>query len=160
MRLIDASIRNPIAVAVCVLLICLFGGMSLGKLPLQLFPDIDRPNITIFTAWRAASPEETEAELLEPQEQVLQGLPGVEEVQGNANAGGSFINLTFAIGTDMRTALVDVIGRMNRVRSQPQDAERPVIQIGGGGGDANDSLGWFFVQLLPGTEGSIADQRS
>src|SRR5690606_20673804 len=61
---------------------------------------------------------------------------------------------------DMRTALVDVIGRMNRVRSQPQDAERPVIQIGGGGGDANDSLSWFFVQLLPGTEGTIADQRS
>src|SRR5690606_16118548 len=160
MRLIDASIRNPIAVAVCVLLICLFGGMSLGKLPLQLFPDIDRPNITIFTAWRAASPEETEAELLEPQEQVLQGLAGIEELQGNANAGGSFINLTFAIGTDMRTALVDVIGRMNRVRSQPQDAERPVIQVGGGGGDANASLSWFFVQLLPGTPGTIADQRS
>ena len=159
MRLITASIRNPIAVAVVVVLIGLFGSMSLVKLPLQLFPDIDRPNITIFTGWRAASPEETEAELLEPQEQVLQGLPGVEEIEGNANNGGSFINLTFAIGTDMRTALVDVIGRMNRVRSQPQDAERPVIQIGGGGGDANESLSWFFVQLLPGTEGPIQQYR-
>ena len=102
MRIIDASIRNPIAVGVGVLMICLFGSMSLGRLPLQLFPDIDRPNISIFTGWRAASPEETEAELLEPQEQVLQGLPGVEEIEGNANTGGSFINLTFAIGTDMR----------------------------------------------------------
>ena len=158
MRLITASIRNPIAVAVIVLLIGLFGAMSLVKLPLQLFPDIDRPNISIFTGWRAASPEETEAELLEPQEQVLQGLPGVEEIEGNANSGGSFINLTFAIGTDMRTALVDVIGRMNRVRSQPQDAERPIIQLGGWGG-ANDSLSWFFVQLLPGTEGPIQQYR-
>ncbi len=129
MRLISASIRNPIAVGVVVLLICLFGGLSLMKLPLQLFPNIDRPNITVFTGWRAASPEETEAELLEPQEQVLQGLPGVEEIEGNANTGGSFINLTFAIGTDMKSALVDVIGRMNRVRSQPQDADRPVIQL-------------------------------
>jgi multidrug efflux pump subunit AcrB len=160
MRLIQAAIRNPIAVGVVVLLICLFGGMSLTKLPLQLFPDIDRPNITVFTGWRAASPEETEAELLEPQEQVLQGLPGVEEIEGNANTGGSFINLTFAIGTDMRTALIDVIGRMNRVRSQPQDAERPVIQVGGGGNDSNDSLSWFFVQLLPGTQGPIENYRT
>ena len=159
MRLISASIRNPIAVGVVVLLICLFGGLSLMKLPLQLFPNIDRPNITVFTGWRAASPEETEAELLEPQEQVLQGLPGVEEIEGNANTGGSFINLTFAIGTDMKSALVDVIGRMNRVRSQPQDADRPVIQLGGGGNDANESLSWFFVQLLPGTPGPIEGYR-
>ena len=158
MRLITASIRNPIAVAVVVLLIALFGGMSLMKLPLQLFPDIDRPNISITTGWRAASPEETEAELLEPQEQVLQGLPGVEEIEGNANTGGSFINLTFAIGTDMKSALVDVIGRMNRVRSQPQDADRPIIQLGGGG-SSNDSLSWFFVQLLPGTQGPIENYR-
>ena len=82
MRLINASIRNPIAVGVIVLLVCLFGSMSLGRLPLQLFPDIDRPNISIFTGWRAASPEETEAELLEPQEEVLQGLPGVGELTG------------------------------------------------------------------------------
>ena len=159
MRLISASIRNPIAVGVVVLLVCLFGALSLAKLPLQLFPDIDRPNITVFTGWRAASPEETEAELLEPQEQVLQGLPGVEEIEGNANTGGSFINLTFAIGTDMRTALIDVIGRMNRVRSQPQDADRPIIQVGGGGNDSNDSLSWFFVQLLPGTAGPIENYR-
>jgi multidrug efflux pump subunit AcrB len=160
MRLIQASIRNPMAVGVVVLLIGLFGSMSLSRLPLQLFPDIERPNISIFTGWRSASPEETEAELLEPQEQVLQGLPGVEEIEGNANTGGSFINLTFAIGTDMRSALIDVIGRMNRVRSQPQDAERPIIQLGGGQNDSNDSLSWFFVQLLPGTQGPIENYRS
>ena len=108
MRLIQASIRNPIAVCVAVLLVCLFGGMSLAKLPLQLFPDIDRPNITIFTNWRAASPEEVEAQLLEPEEQVLQGLPGVEQIEGNANTGGSFINLEFAIGTDMITRLLTI----------------------------------------------------
>lgn len=157
MRLVQASIRNPIAVLVAVLLICLFGGMSMVKLPLQLFPDIDRPTISIFTGWRSASPEEVEAQLLEPQEQVLQGLPGVEQIEGNANTGGSFISLEFAIGTDMRSALVDVIGRMNRMRPPPQDAERPVIQIGGN--DSNDSLTWFFVQLLPGTEGTIQAHR-
>ena len=120
---------------------------------------IDEPTILLASPVFADSPEEAEAQLLEPQEQVLQGLPGVEEIEGNANSGGSFINLTFSIGTDMKAALVDVIGRMKRIRPLPADADRPVIQIGGGGNDSNDSLSWFFVQLLPGTKGPIEDYR-
>ena len=131
MRVIAAAIRNPIAVGVTVLLVCLFGALSLQQLPLQLFPDIERPTIGIFTNWRGASPEEAEAELLEPQERVLQGLSGLEEITGNANSGGTDIILTFAIGTDMKAALVDVIGRMSRLPPLPRDADRPVVQLGG-----------------------------
>lgn len=159
MRVIAAAIRNPIAVGVTVLLVCLFGTLSLLKLPLQLFPDIERPTIGIFTNWRGASPEEAEAELLEPQERVLQGLAGVEEITGNANSGGTEVILTFAIGTDMKAALVDVIGRMSRLPPLPRDADRPVVQLGGQGGDANQNLTFFFVQLLPGTEGPIDKYR-
>ena len=160
MKLIESSLKNPIAVGMVVLLVAVFGFLSLRQLPLQLFPDIDRPQIAVQTNWRAASPEEVESELLEPQEQVLQGLPGMEELDGNAGPGGSFINLTFAIGTDMKNALVEVIGRLNRVRSIPKDADRPVVQLGGGnGGNANESLSWFFVQLLPGTAGPVDSYR-
>src|SRR5688572_463732 len=158
MRVIAAAIRNPIAVGVTVLLVCLFGMLSLQQLPLQLFPDIERPTIGIFTNWRGASPEEAEAELLEPQERVLQGLSGVEEITGNANSGGTEIILTFSIGTDMKAALVDVIGRMSRLPPLPRDADRPVVQLGGFG-DANQNLSYFFVQLLPGTKGPIDDHR-
>jgi len=159
MRVIAAAIRNPIAVGVTVLLVALFGTLSLLELPLQLFPDIERPTIGITTNWRGASPEEAEAELLEPQERVLQGLSGVEEITGNANTGGTDITLTFAIGTDMKAALVDVIGRMSRLPPLPRDADRPVVQLGGLGGDTNQSLTWFFVQLLPGTPGPIDNYR-
>ena len=61
-------------------------------------------------SWRAASPSEIESEILEPQEEVLQGLNGLERIDGNANAGGANVNLTFAVGTDMRDALVLVRG--------------------------------------------------
>lgn len=159
MRVIAAAIRNPIAVGVTVLLVALFGTLSLLELPLQLFPDIERPTIGITTNWRGASPEEAEAELLEPQERVLQGLSGVEEITGNANSGSTDITLTFAIGTDMKAALVDVIGRMSRLPPLPRDADRPIVQLGGLGGDTNQSLTWFFVQLLPGTPGPIGDYR-
>src|SRR5262245_10933785 len=159
MGFIAGAIRNPVAIGVTVLLISLFGLLSLRHLPLQLFPDIERPTISIFTNWRGASPEEVEAELLEPQEQVLQGLAGVEEVNGNAGAGGSQVFLTFAIGTDMKSALVDVIGRMSRLPPLPRDVDRPVVQLGGADNDSNQNLSYFFVQLLPGTQGPIDRYR-
>ena len=52
MRIIAGAIRNPIAIGVTVLLISLFGALSLKQLPLQLFPDIERPQIAIFTNWQ------------------------------------------------------------------------------------------------------------
>lgn len=157
MKLIELSLKNPVAVGVGVLMVCLFGALSLAQLPLQLFPDIERPQIFINTGWRAASPEEVESELLEPQERVLQGLAGVEQLEGNAGPGGSFVNLTFAIGTDMRAALVDVLGRLNRLPPLPRDADRPQVQLGNN--DSNASLTWFFVQLMPGTPGPIERYR-
>ena len=50
------SIRNPAAIAVMVGIIVFFGLFSLGKLPIQLFPNIDEPQISINTGWRAANP--------------------------------------------------------------------------------------------------------
>src|SRR5205085_314339 len=61
-KLVAGSIRNPLGIAVAVLLVCLFGWLSLRQLPLQLFPDIERPTISILTNWRGASPEEVESE--------------------------------------------------------------------------------------------------
>ena len=159
MESVQWSGRSPIAVAVVALFIGLLGILSLSRLPLQLFPDINRPEISIQCTWRTASPEEVEAELLEPLENVLQGMPGVEEIEGNANPGAAQINLRFALGTDMKNALVEVIGRLNRLRPLPRDADRPIVTLGGGDGNANETLTWFFVQQLPGTPGTIESQR-
>jgi multidrug efflux pump subunit AcrB len=157
MKLTEASLANPAAVAVAVALVCLFGGIALTGLPLQLFPDIERPQMTVQTDWRAASPQELESEIVEPIENVLQGLPGLEEMESNINGGGSWINLTFAIGTDMKAMLVEVLARLNRLPPLPRDANPPVVQVGAD--DANQSLTYFFVQKLPGTPGDVADYR-
>ena len=124
MESVQWSGRSPIAVAVIALFIGLLGTLGLSRLPLQLFPDINRPEISIQCQWRTASPEEVESELLEPLENVLQGMPGVEEIEGNANAGAAQINLRFALGTDMKNALVEVIGRLNRQIGRASCRER------------------------------------
>lgn len=155
MNLTAKSLANPSGVAVGVAVVLVFGMVSVGKLPVQLFPDIEQPQISIQTGWRAASPQEVESELLEPQEEVLQGLPGLKQLDANANPGGSWINLTFSLDTDMEQTLIDVISRLNRLPPLPRDATPPSLNLGGWGGGSNESLSWFFVQLLPGTPGPI-----
>ncbi len=158
METLQWSSRSPIGVIVIAIFVTLLGLLSLWRLPLQLFPDIKRPELSIQTNWRTASPEEVESELLEPLENVMQGLPGVEEIEGNAFVGGAGINLRFALGTDMKNALVEAIGRLNRLPPLPRDADRPEVSLGGNG-DTNETLSWFFVQLLPGTAGPMDAQR-
>ncbi|NIP18649.1 MAG: AcrB/AcrD/AcrF family protein, partial [Xanthomonadales bacterium] len=155
MNITERAVKNPAGVAVAVAIITLFGLFSLRGLPVQLFPEIDLPQISVFAGWRAASPKEIESEVLEPMEEVLQGLPGMETMESNAFNGGSFINMEFTLGTNMQTTLMEVIGRLNRLPPLPADADPPVVNLGGGMGGANQALSWFFVQLLPGTEGPI-----
>ena len=151
------SLRNPAGIAVVVAIILFFGLFSLSKLPVQLFPNIDEPTLSVNTGWRAASPREVESEIVEPLEDVLQGLPGMKEMTAGANKGFAWINLRFGLDTDMQQMLIEVISRLNRLDPLPRDSNPPQVQSGAGfgGGGANESLTWFFVQLLPGTAGPV-----
>ena len=119
------ALKNPAGVAVAIAIILCFGAFSLTQLPVQLFPDIENPRITIQTGWRAASPREVESEIIEPIESVLRGLPGLKQMSAWANAGNAWINLEFGLDTDMQRTLMEVIGRMNRLDPLPRDASQP-----------------------------------
>lgn len=143
MLLTRASLANPIALLVAVLLLTIFGFISLSRLPVQLTPELAEPEITITTNWRAASPYEVEAEIIEPQEDVLRGLPGLTEIRAQALEGRAEINLTFAVDMDMRRALVEVMNRLNQVSDYPDDADQPAISTVGQ--DAR-AIAWFIIK--------------
>ncbi len=151
MSLTEKALRNASSLTVIVTLVVVFGLISVTKFPIQLFPDIEQPTISIHTNWRAASPMEIESELIEPQEKVLQGVPGLQELNANANRGFSEINLRFGLDTDMQKTLIDVISRMNRLPPLPRDATAPRISMGQGGGNG-PALTYFFLQSLPGND--------
>lgn len=154
--LTSSALRNPAGAAVGIAIILFFGLFSLKKLPIQLFPDIENPQISIQTGWRGASPKEIESEIVEPIEDVLQGLPGVKEMSSNANAGNAWINLEFDIESDMQKAMLDVISRMNRLQPLPRDSNPPIVSLGGGDG-GTPALTWFFMQVLPGNETPVEE---
>lgn len=152
--LTKSSISSPAAVAVGVAVTILFGIFALYALPIQLFPDIDRPQVGIQTSWRAETPREVEAQIVQPEEDVLQGIPGLQEMDGYAGNGGGYVALTFALGTDMQSTLVDVVGRLNRIPSLPVDAQKPVIQLANTQ-DSNATLLYVFMQKLPGNHKDV-----
>ena len=153
-----ASIKSPAAIAVGVAVTILFGLFALNSLPIQLFPEIDRPQIGIETDWRAETPREVESQLVQPEEDVLQGIPGLQEMDGFANSGGGYVALTFALGTDMRSTLVDVIGRLNRLPPLPADAQKPFVQLASTQ-DSNATLLYVFMQKLPGNKHDVRSYR-
>lgn len=147
MILTKISLSNPVAVIVACILVAIFGTISMFRLPIQMAPDIERPEITIVTSWRASAPNEIESEILEPQEDVLRSVPSLLKMQSSANFGSSFINLQFAIGTDMNRALIEVMNRLNQVPRYPVDAEEPVISLGG---DSFEKIiAWWGIRPKP-----------
>ncbi|MDM7860241.1 efflux RND transporter permease subunit [Alteromonas sp. ASW11-36] len=154
MDITRSAIKNAAGVGIVVAIISVIGLYSLFNLPIQLFPDIERPQISIQTFWRAASPQEIESEIIEPQEEVLQGIPGLHSMTAWANQGNAWINLEFGLETDMQQTLIEVISRMNRIPPLPRDALSPNIMLGGWGG-GTPALTYFFLQKLPGNTGNI-----
>lgn len=143
MNITSASLANPVALLVAIFLVLIFGSISLSRLPIQLTPELEEPEITIKTPWRAAAPNEVEAEIIEPQEDVLRGLPGLTEIRATAYEGRGEINLTFIVGMDMRRALVEVMNRLNQVSDYPDDADEPLISSVGE--DAR-AIAWFMIK--------------
>jgi multidrug efflux pump subunit AcrB len=149
-------LENHIAALVAVLLVILFGIVSLARLPIQLTPEVERPTITIDTTWRAAAPEEVEAEIVEPQEKVLRGLPGMTELESNSQRGRGQITITFAVGSDLERGLIEVLNRLNRVTGYPDDADEPTLSTVGAGSQA---VAWFIIRTTPDNPRDIESYR-
>lgn len=156
MKLTRKSLDNPAAVAVIAAAVMLLGLISMLNMPAQLLPQIQKPIISVINNWPGASPAELESEISVPVEEVLQGTPGMTEMVTWSMANFGFMQLEFAIETDMTRALIDVISRLNRLRPLPANAEKPQIMMGEWG-DANDQLIEYYIQQLPGTEDRMAE---
>ncbi len=143
MRFVQFSINNPVPVLVGVILIVLFGLIGLFTMPYQLSPDVTEPEITIRTFWVGATPYEIERDVIEEQEKVLKGIPGLIEMESTASSGSGEITLRFKIGTDVDDALLRVSNKLNEVRSYPENVDRPVISATGA---ATSPIIWMMLK--------------
>ncbi|NQY52693.1 MAG: efflux RND transporter permease subunit [Campylobacteraceae bacterium] len=128
MDLIKFSIKNPVTIIVSVLIVVLFGFISLGNLPYQLTPSVSTPEIKITTVWPGATPYEIEREIIEEQEDALKSLNNLTNFESTSKDNYSELTLTFKLGTNLRAALQDVSNKLSEVQSYPSGVKEPRIE--------------------------------
>ncbi len=156
MGLVEFSIRNPVTVTVGVLLIALFGIVSLAQLPVQLTPDVEKPEVTVRTTWQGASPHEVEREVVDEQEEQLKGVEGLEKMLSESTYGRGSITLRFPAGTNIDTALLQVSNRLNQVKEYPVEVDEPVILSAN---DRGAAMAWFIFEPVAGNPIDISTMR-
>jgi HME family heavy-metal exporter len=99
--LLENSLANRLLVIIASVVLMTYGAFTLTKTPVDVFPDLNKPTVTIMTESGGMAPEEVEQLITFPLETAMNGLPSVESVRSISSAGLSFLYVTFKWDTDI-----------------------------------------------------------
>ena len=143
-KLIHASLHNRLLVVALSVLLLVFGAFTLASMPVDVFPDLNKPTVTIQAEAGGMAPEEVEQLVTVPLETAMSGMPGVESVRSVSSVGLSFVYVTFNWKTDIFRARQMVGERLSAVREQlPQGIEHV------GMGPISSIMGEIMLLALP-----------
>ena len=145
MDIIRYSIEKPVTVISVIIIVLLFGLISLKRLPFQLSPTVIEPEIKVTTTWRGATPYEIEREIIEEQENTLKGLPNLEEMESESMNGMGTVTLRFKVGTNVDEVLTRVSNKLNEVPSYPNDVDKPVVNASGA---STSPVVWIILKTM------------
>ena len=129
MRLSDVSVQRPVLATVLAALIVAFGLLALTRLPLQEYPTIDPPIVSIRTAYPGASADVVETRITQVLEERIAGIAGIEVISSTSTDGSSNINVEFSLSTDIDAAANDMRDRISGAADNlPDEADPPEVR--------------------------------
>jgi len=126
-KIVQIAITRPTLVTVGMILAIIFGLISLARIPIQLTPTIERPEISVTTVYPGAAPPEVESEITDKLEDQLKAVENLREIRSTSAENVSTIKMTFDWGVDKDLASIDILKRINLVGDLPSEAEEPII---------------------------------
>ncbi len=120
--------RNHVAANIVMFILILGGMVAAFSLTVEVFPDIEFDRVAVTVAYPGAGPEEVEEGIVMPVEEAVQGLEGIKRVDSTASEGGGSVIIEILKGNDLDMLTQDVKAAVDRIRTFPQNTERPVVQ--------------------------------
>lgn len=128
MNLIELSVKRPIATGVIYVFVCGAGILSWNRLPQEVMPDLNFPQLTVVTDYPQAAPQEIENLVTKPVEEAVGTVKNVRQVRSISKEGSSVVTIEFSWGTDMDFASLNVREKLDLVKSRlPSDVKEPTV---------------------------------
>lgn len=128
MLISDTAIKRPILTIVAMLALVVFGIAALSQLDTDEYPEINAPIVVVSIPYPGASPDVVEREVIDPIEEVISGISGVDKITSNALDSFGNILVEFVFAKDPQTASQEIRDQISSIRNDlPAEMEEPVL---------------------------------
>ena len=124
----DTAIKRPVLTVVAMLILVVFGIVALLQLDTDEYPEIDAPIVVVAIPYPGASPDVVEREVIDPIEEVISGISGLDRMRSNSLDSFGNIIVEFDFGKDPQQATQEIRDEISGIRNElPPEMEEPIL---------------------------------